>query len=197
MQTPDQTPLPTPAEGIDALAFLHAPVGIVLTSSRVIRAANHSFAQMTGHEPATLQGQSFRMFYDSDRAFRDTRDIGLQPLRDGQTYSDERLLRHATGRAILVRFHARTLTPDAPLANLVMSFTPLANPLTGDAPKPILTPRERTVVAGLTRGQTSKEIARDLNLSPRTVEDVRARLLKRFKVRNAAELLARLAGPAF
>ena len=130
---------------------------------------------------------------ESDERFETIRDIGLAPLRAGGTYSDERLIRHASGRSLLVRFRARTLTPDAPLARLVMTFAPIRTEL----PNRELTPRERTVVAGLARGQTSKEIARDLGLSPRTVEDVRARLLRRLGARNSAELLARLAGPAF
>jgi DNA-binding CsgD family transcriptional regulator len=46
----------------------------------------------------------------------------------------------------------------------------------------------------LSRGYTSKEIAKVLNLSPRTIEDVRARLLRKFKVKNVAVLLSRLAG---
>ena len=177
----------------DALAFDMAPVGIVMTEARVIRSCNARFAAMTGHDRATLPGQSFRLFYDSERAFAATRDIGLTPLREGRDYSDERLLRRADGGKLLGRFRARTLTPEDPLARLVMSFAPLPD----TAPDRALSPRERTVVAGLTRGLTSKEIARELGLSPRTVEDVRARLLRRFKARNAAELLIRLAGPAF
>lgn len=180
-------------QDLTALAFDMAPLGICLTESRVIRACNATFAEMTGHDRATLPGQNFRLFYNSDQAFRAVRDIGLDPLRAGQTFSDERLLRHATGRSLLVRFRARTLTPDDPLARLVMTFAPLPE----DTTDRHLTPRERTVVAGLTRGRTSKEIARDLGLSPRTIEDVRARLLRRFGARNAAELLARLSGPAF
>lgn len=176
-----------------ALAFDQAPLGIVLTEQRVIRACNATFATMTGHAPDSLVGQSFRRFYDSDDAYAAIRDIGMAPLRAGRDYGDERLIRHASGRSLLTRFRARTLTPDDPLARLVMTFALLRD----DHPDRSLTPRERTVVAGLTRGQTSKEIARDLGLSPRTVEDVRARLLRRFKARNAAELLARLAGPAF
>lgn len=46
----------------------------------------------------------------------------------------------------------------------------------------------------LSRGRTSKEIAQVLELSPRTIEDVRARLLKKFEVKNVAVLLARLSG---
>ncbi|WP_375687592.1 LuxR C-terminal-related transcriptional regulator [Pseudooceanicola sp. LIPI14-2-Ac024] len=173
-------------------AFQAAPVGIVLTEDRVIRACNDTFAALFGHPRAALTGQSFRLLYASDQEFDQIRDIGLAPLRDSGSYTDERLIRRQDGSQLWVRFRARTLTPDTPLARLVMSFAPLPRPA---GPQIGLTPRERDVVDGLSRGATSKEIARRLALSPRTVEDVRARLLRKFEVRNATELLARLTGP--
>lgn len=175
------------------IAFDHAPVGLVLTEHRIIRQANQTFCEMTGYKPNELINESFRRLYTSPAEFHAVRDIGLKPLRAGATYSDERLLRHSDGHALLVQFRARTMRPEDPLAQLMLSFTPLP-----DSPETkALTPRERTVVTGLSRGHTSKEIARDLGLSPRTIEDVRARLLRRFKTRNTTELLARLSGPTF
>lgn len=173
------------------LAFQEAPVGIVLTEERVIRACNATFARLFGHPEDALIGQSFRLLYETDREFEEIRDIGVAPLRDSGTYSDDRLIRRTDGTRLWVRFRARTLTPDAPLARLVMSFAPLPRPAAPLA----LTPRERDVITGLSHGRTSKEIARNLGLSPRTVEDVRGRLLKKFEVRNVTELLARLTGP--
>ncbi|WP_296762179.1 PAS and helix-turn-helix domain-containing protein [Sediminimonas sp.] len=169
------------------LAFDAAPVGLVLTEARVIRACNATFAAMTGHSESALRDRSFRVLYTSDDEFHRVRDIGIELLRRDGAYSDERLLRRADGGAVWCRFRARTLTPENPLARVVMSFASIA-PRDG----PPLSPRERDVVSGLARGQTSKEIARALGLSPRTVEDVRARLLKKYGVRNAALLLARL-----
>jgi len=181
-----------PLDDAAALAFDHAPVAIVLTEHRVIRSCNAPFGELFGYDRASLIGQSFRLLYDSEKEFEDIRDIGLGPLRDAGLYSDERLIRRRGGDRIWCRFRARTLTPESPLDRLVMTFAPLgeaaAAPLT-------LTSRERDVVAGLARGGTSKEIARQLGLSPRSVEDVRARLLRKFEVRNATELLARLTGP--
>ena len=77
-----------------------------------------------------------------------------------------------------------------PLARTVLSFALIDDTRKG----PTLTPRERDVLLLLSQGQTSKEMARVLELSPRTVEDVRARLLKKFKVKNVAVLLSRLSG---
>ncbi len=174
-----------------ALAFDHAPVGLVLTENRVIRACNHAFANLVGRARADLAGLSFRALYDTEEEFQSVRDIGLKSLLDHGTYSDERLVRHRGGDRTWCRFRARTLTPDDPLRQIVMSFAPIS-----PAPEePALTPRERDVVTGLSRGETSKQIARRLGLSPRSVEDVRARLLRKFSVKNAGELVARLTGP--
>jgi DNA-binding CsgD family transcriptional regulator len=51
------------------------------------------------------------------------------------------------------------------------------------------TPRESFIHAEIVRGSTSKEIARALQISPRTVEFHRANLLKKFGARNTAELV--------
>lgn len=173
---------------LDQIAFDAAPVGLVLTEHRVIRACNATFAALTGHDRDHLIGQSFRMLYASEQEFERVRDIGLGPLSRATDYSDERLVRRADGGTFWCRFRAHTLTPADPLARMVMSFAPMA----GRAPGPALTPREREVVMWLSRGLTSKEIARTLALSPRTIEDVRARLLRKFAARNAADLLSKL-----
>ena len=171
----------------DQLAFEAAPVGIVMAEQRVIRACNQGFARLVGYEKEALVGQSFRLLYDSTEEFEQVRDIGLKPLMQDHAYSDERMVRQRDGGQVWCRFRAQTLTPDDPLARLVMTFAAIH-----EGPPVSLTARERQVVGGLGRGLTSKEIARELGLSPRTIEDVRARLHKRFQVKNATELLARL-----
>jgi PAS domain S-box-containing protein len=172
---------------ITRLAFDHAPVGIVMTRHRVIERCNATFCDLSGYSSAALLGQSFRMLYGSDAEFIQIRDIGLEPMRQSGAYSDERMLRHAGGYAVWCRFRARTLTPEDPLARIVMSFAPLEGRREG----PALTQRERQVVTWLARGKTSKEIAQILGLSPRTIEDVRARLMRKYQVRNTGLLLAR------
>jgi DNA-binding CsgD family transcriptional regulator len=56
----------------------------------------------------------------------------------------------------------------------------------------LLTPRERVVLAQLVRGATSKEAARALNISPRTVEFHRANIMKKLGVRNVVELVRKV-----
>jgi len=53
---------------------------------------------------------------------------------------------------------------------------------------PRLSSRESEVLRLITRGLTTKDIARELNLGPRTVETFRARLMRKCGVRNVAEL---------
>jgi two-component system response regulator FixJ len=53
-----------------------------------------------------------------------------------------------------------------------------------------LTPRERDAFEGLVRGETSKEVARRLGLSPRTAEMHRSRMMKKLKAERAADVLA-------
>ena len=52
-----------------------------------------------------------------------------------------------------------------------------------------LTPREKEVLVLLSQGQSNKLIARTLNISPRTVEGYRARLMEKLEARSVAELV--------
>lgn len=56
-----------------------------------------------------------------------------------------------------------------------------------------LSPREKQVIEHLIEGRLNKEIAYEMNLSQRTVEDYRASLRKKLGVKTAAELFAALA----
>lgn len=50
-----------------------------------------------------------------------------------------------------------------------------------------LSARERDVLDGVLQGESSKEVARRLEISPRTVEMHRARMMRKLGVRNAIE----------
>jgi two-component system response regulator FixJ len=63
-----------------------------------------------------------------------------------------------------------------------------------------LSPRERQVLDGLAAGRMTKQIAFDLSISARTVEEHRARMMARLETRSLAEavrlaVLAELAPP--
>jgi len=66
-----------------------------------------------------------------------------------------------------------------------------AVPVSGDTPEWLdrLSPRERDVLAGVASGKSNKEIARDLEISARTVEVYRANLMTKAGVRTLSDLM--------
>ncbi|HYD27696.1 response regulator FixJ [Brevundimonas sp.] len=52
-----------------------------------------------------------------------------------------------------------------------------------------LSPRERDVLVGVVEGKLNKQIAFELEISPRTVEIYRANLMSKTRARNVAELM--------
>ncbi|HWK67786.1 MAG TPA: PAS domain S-box protein [Rhizobiaceae bacterium] len=178
-------------ETLHELAFEHAPVGLVVTESRVIRACNPAFADMFGYDRTELIDESFAILYPSHEEFLRVRDVGVEPLRKTNKYSDERIMARKDGSLFWCRVRGHSLTrEDDPLRHAVWSFADLSQS------RPVLgfSARERQIVMHLGEGRTSKDIARVLDISPRTVEAYRARLLRKFAANNVAELLAHLGG---
>lgn len=176
---------------LNLIAWEHAPIGIVMTENRVIRTCNPAFSRMFGFSVAQLRDQSFAILYPSYEEFVKIRDVGVRPLREANRYSDERIMARSDGTLFWCRVRGVTLTAAGdPLMKAVWSFADLSP----DRPVQELTTRERQVVMYLGEGRTSKEIARVLGISPRTVEACRARLLKKHNSANVAELLGKLGG---
>jgi DNA-binding NarL/FixJ family response regulator len=50
--------------------------------------------------------------------------------------------------------------------------------------------QEKNLIVKLTEGLSSKEIAQQMEVTPKTVETYRERLLKKLKVKNVAELIS-------
>ncbi len=176
---------------LDRLAFTMAPVGIVMTENRVIRTCNPAFASMFGYDVEQLRDQSFAILYPTYEEFVRIRDKGVKPLREINRYTDERIMARANGSLFWCRVRGITLTDEGdPLMKAVWSFADLSE----ERPVTELTTRERQIIMHLGGGLTSKEIARELGISPRTIETYRAKLLKKFRSSNVAELLGRVGG---
>jgi DNA-binding NarL/FixJ family response regulator len=60
-----------------------------------------------------------------------------------------------------------------------------AEPVTGEP----LTPRERQIVQQVAEGRSSKEIARDLNITTRTVDTHRAHIMAKLELRSVPDLV--------
>ncbi|WP_072794047.1 LuxR C-terminal-related transcriptional regulator [Cognatishimia maritima] len=172
------------------LAFQHAPIGICLLENRIVRSPNDAFAAMFGKTIDECRGASIADFYAS---LEDYESIGAkvrEALEAQGTYTDERIMRRKDGTLFWCRVRGKSLTPENPFHCGVWTFADLSD----ERPVVSLTQREREIAILTCRGMTSKEIGLDLKISYRTVEEYRARLLKKFGARKLAELVAKLSG---
>ena len=83
----------------------------------------------------------------------------------------------------------RTLDPLQPHAAGIWSFEDLS------PRRPVgvaLTPREREIAALLIQGLTSKQLGRQLLISPRTVDVYRTRLMRKYGAATTTELVQKL-----
>ena len=173
------------------LAFDLVPVGLCLSRDRTIQRCNEAFGAMFGHEPASLEGQSLECLYPSRAEFEHIGAQGLPVMQRTGRYSDERIMRHRSGRLFWCHVAGRSLRRDEPFACAVWMFEDISSR------RPVvveLTVREREIVRQLAAGYSTKEIARALEISPRTIEGHRARIMRKVGARSASELIARLVG---
>ena len=173
---------------LGAMAFQYAPVGMVYAERRVIRKANDAFVAMFELGDSAVEGLALEVFYpshaDSERIVANAQ----HPLRSTGYYSDERTMLRVSGALFWCGVTGHSITPEDPLARVVWCFTDLSKQwnLSG------LSPRDREIAILTCEGRTAKEIARLLDLSPRTVEAYLAKLKHKLAVRNVAELVARI-----
>lgn len=175
---------------LHALAFDHAPVGLCILENRIIQRANVRFGEMFQVDAAACTDKSIAEFYASPEEFIKLGERVYTAMGDTGRYSDERVMCRADGSLFWCRVRGQSTSPDNPFHKSVWSFADLSE----DRPVVELTPREREVAILTCRGMTSKEIGLELDLSYRTVEEYRARLLRKFGARKLAELVAKLSG---
>ena len=104
-------------------------------------------------------------------------------------YADNRIMKRANGETFWCHVSGRALDRNDPHASGIWSFEDLS------AQRPVraeLTAREREVAARLLDGMASQEIGRALDISPRTVEIYRARLMRKYGASTAVDLVQKL-----
>ena len=171
--------------------FLHAPVGMCISESRVIQRCNDALASMFGYTRAQLEGLSFLALYPTMDEFLRTGDRIIPIMNAKGRYSDERIMRRANGELFWCHVTGHSMKAQEPLGPGIWTFEDVSEkrPVTAE-----LTPREREIAALLVEGKTSKSIARQIDLSPRTVEMHRAKLMRKFAAATSSELVHKLAG---
>jgi len=183
---------PTARSALDYQTAFHlAPIGLVLSRERMIEDCNDQVAAIFGCPREALIGQSFQVLYPSEDEFE---RIGarIPPIMTAQgSYADDRIMKRASGELFWCHVTGRSLDRAAPHAAGIWTFEDLS------ATRRVaveLTPREREIAAQLVTGKTSKQIGRILDISSRTVDVYRARLMRKYDTGNATELLQRLLG---
>ncbi|RYG36058.1 MAG: PAS and helix-turn-helix domain-containing protein [Burkholderiales bacterium] len=173
------------------LIFEHAPVGLMVTRDRIIERCNLAMAEMFGYTRPQLVGQTTERLYPSHEEFEYIGERGAASMQQTGSYRDQRIMRHADGRMFWCAVSGRSFSPEAPYASVIWVFEDISDsrPVSAD-----LTAREREIAARVITGLTSKEIARDLNVSHRTVEAHRMRLMRKLAVTSTGELIARILG---
>jgi PAS domain S-box-containing protein len=183
----------SPADTTEALrmAFELSPVGMCVTEERAVTLCNPAFGSMFGYQPDELLGQPLEPLYPSHEEYLHIGDQGLPVMRETGTYSDERIMKRRDGTLFWCHVAGRALDRAQPFACAIWMFEDISarRPMAGR-----LTLREREIARQLLTGGTSKQIARVLAISPRTVEAHRARLMKKLGAATHGELVARLAG---
>ena len=173
------------------LAFDLAPVGLALSRNRTIVDCNQHLCEMFGISRVLLVGQSFQVLYPSTVEYERLGDR-MRPILNAQGhYADDRVMKRASGETFWCHVSGRALNRSAPHESGIWSFEDLS---ARRAVKTELTPRDREVAAHLIsgNGQTSKEIARTLGISHRTVEVYRARLMRKYKAATTVDLVHKL-----
>lgn len=171
--------------------FQFAPVGMCVSQNRIIRACNDDLARMFGYQKEELLGQSFLVLYPTPDEFERT-GARITPIMNAKGYySDERIMKRANQELFWCHVSGRGLHKEDAHAEGIWTFEDLSSkrPVTAE-----LTPREREIAALLVDGKTSKLIARQIGLSPRTVEMHRAKLMRKFSAATSSELVHKLLG---
>lgn len=179
------------AAGEVELAFDLAPVGLCVSRDRIIQRCNEAFGAMFGDEPARLEGLSLECLYPSRAEFEHIGAQGLPVMQRTGHYSDERIMRHRSGRLFWCHVAGRALRRDQPFAHAVWMFEDISSR------RPVaveMTVREREIVRQLAAGHSTKQIARALDVSPRTIDGHRARIKKKVGATSASEMISRLVG---
>ena len=173
-------------------AFEFAPIGLALSRERVMVDCNSALCEMFGTSRDVLVGSSFAVLYPSVQEYERTGER-IAPLlgQDGKQgrYADDRLMKRMNGELFWCHVTGRALNPKSPHESGIWSFEDLS------AMRPVkaeLTPREREVAAYLLEGLTAKQTAKNLQISHRTVEIYRARLMRKYKSHTTADLVHKL-----
>ncbi|MCY1254224.1 PAS domain S-box protein [compost metagenome] len=176
---------------IIAFAFNKSPIGLVYSEDRKVKLYNETFGSMFGYQSNELTGMSLEVLYPSMEEFMHIGERASKVMLDTGSYNDERIMRHRSGRLFWCHVSGRALDRRSPFAEANWAFEDIS---TSRRVTESLSSRERQVSQFLLSGLTAKEIAKELSISPRTVEGHRERVMMKLGATSYAHLIALLLG---
>lgn len=169
--------------------FMSVPIGMLISRNRSIEQANPAVAKMFRYGLMQMHGMPIEYLFPSGGEYlRAGARIAEAMKRDG-FYADERIMKRADGELFWCRSIGRPDEPDSPHSSCIWVLEDISSKRAVHAK---ITAREREVAALLIEGKTSKHIARQIELSPRTVEMHRANLMKKMVATTSSELVHKL-----
>jgi PAS domain S-box-containing protein len=172
---------------------------VSVTLDRTIRSWNKGAERLFGYRAEEVLGQPTRLLVPDERA--DELPVILRILSNGGRLDHyETVRRHKDGRLINI---SMTVSPLRDQNGKLIGASAIARDISTykwaeEAERrreaaanrlAILSAREREILAMVVAGDANKVIARGLDLSEKTIEKYRARLMKKLEVRNVAELI--------
>lgn len=175
----------------NTLAFDYSPAPMVVLSYRRMLEMNHAFADLFGYSRRDLLDQSMVKLFPSMDDFEKIGSDALNSLMQQKSfyYSDQRFMQHKNGELFWTHTHGRTLSPEDPFKLMVWHFERKDQARSNTVN---LTKRETEITQLIVNGFTCKEIAKQLNLSHRTIEVHKANLMKKLGVHSKAELTSKI-----
>jgi DNA-binding CsgD family transcriptional regulator len=109
-----------------------------------------------------------------------------------RTYQEEEFFEPCLGFRILLSVHPILDAKGRPIGSLHVARESKTPVLSSVVASNDLTDRQKQILKLLCRGRATREIASQLNISPRTIEYHRRQMMKKFSARSLAELVARV-----
>jgi DNA-binding CsgD family transcriptional regulator len=170
--------------------FMRLPVACAVLHDRTVTDCNDLFCELWRDKAENIKGVSFSQFYSSVEDF-ELRGRRIAPiLAEKGEYADSWLLKRGGNEIFWCHVNGVTLDRSKPYERVIWTFAELSGkPDSNLSIGSRLTPREREIAKLLYEGCSSKEVARRLDISHRTVHIHRANLLKKYAVRSTTDLL--------
>lgn len=174
-----------------ALVFEQAPIGLCVSTENTILVCNAKACHLFGYTPEELWSQPISILYGngSSDIGAEKSDLARQPDDLAPPISQQRILRNKHGTTFWC--DVTSMIGSNLAANTrIWTFREI---LQAKSPDKELSAREKQLAASIMNGKTSRHIAGEMNLSIRTVEYYRQRLMRKLNVANRTELILRLA----